>query len=936
VRGGGDVPARRSPGALATTLPTQLTSFVGRSEELAAIERLVGRQRLVTLTGSGGCGKTRLAVQVAGTVADDWPDGVWWIDLGPVTAPERVAELAAATLHVMVDPAGGPLRALTQRLRDRRLLVCVDNCEHLLDASAELIDTLLRSCPRVAVLATSRAPLGVAGETVWRVPSMVEREAVSLFVARAAQVRPGFGLHGGNEVAVRTVCRRLDGIPLAIELAAAWLRVLAPSQVAAGLDDRFRLLRGGVRGVVRRHQTLQASVDWSYELLGDDDGWVLRQLAVFAGGFTLDAARAVCVSSPGDDERHVDRDDASDQASDDDVLVALRRLVDASLVVADEVEGQVRYRLLETIREYAGHRLQDAGETESARHRHLDHFLALAETAESELEDADQDAWLSRLETEHDNLRAALDWGLSAPDPERGRRLTAALTLLWLLHGDAQEGSQQLERAIGRVPEDGSTLQARLLVGRALVAAAGGRFDVMSESAERGREMAESNGDDRNLGRCMCLQAYMLGYLDLAGARELAVDARGHAEAVGDAYGVDLSLVLEGLALMNGDRHEEARPVLATAAERCRRRGDRLLGAFAVSGQLEGAQRTGDVRAAERLATEAVRLAEPLGDYFTVGTAISNLAWVRGMGGDVAGGLRLMDRVVRSVEDGARAAYVPTMAVSLGQLHLWNGDLDAARTWFEQALTFGAPLVDNTIVARALPGLATVCALLGEADTARAHVERALALGETLGQPRIVADALDASAAFVVDDDPERAERLLHEALAVRVRHGLRTFYVASLDALAAVAARAEDATHAARLWAASDAARRLMGYPRPPVDGNEHAAAVDAVRRAVGAAAFDAARAQGTALDLDDAVAYATRSRGARRRPASGWASLTPTERRVVDLAVAGLTNPEIAARLFTSRSTVKTHLSHIYTKLDVTNRTELATLAASRAPRA
>jgi DNA-binding CsgD family transcriptional regulator len=287
---------------------------------------------------------------------------------------------------------------------------------------------------------------------------------------------------------------------------------------------------------------------------------------------------------------------------------------------------------------------------------------------------------------------------------------------------------------------------------------------------------------------------------------------------------------------------------------------------------------------------------------------------------------------VRSVEDATHAVHVPTMAVSLGQLHLWNGDLDDARTWLERATRYAEPFVGNMIVARALPGLAAALRRLGDVDAARAHLERALELGRTLDLPRIVADALDESAVLVAADDPDRAESLNHEALAIRVAHGLRTFYVDSLDALATLAARAGSNVEATRLYAASDTGRNLMGRPRPPVDRADHEGVVAALGASLGADGFDAAWSEGAALSLDDAVAYVSRARGARGRPSTGWASLTPTEHKVVGLAAEGLTNPEIAARLFISRDTVKTHLSHIYAKLDVTNRTELATLAASR----
>jgi predicted ATPase/DNA-binding CsgD family transcriptional regulator len=907
-----------APGPASTNLPAQLTSFVGRGEELAEVRRLLDGDRMITLTGSGGSGKTRLAIQAAGSLADQWPDGAWWVDLGPVTDPSRVAELAAATMGVIVEPVGGPLRALTTHLQDRRLLVCLDNCEHLLDATAELADALLRACPEASVLATSREPLGVAGETVWRVPSMAEDEAVALFTDRASRVRPGFAVDASNADAVRTICRRLDGVPLAIELAAAWSRALAPAQVAAELDDRFRLLAGAARGVVPRHQTLAASVDWSYDLLDESDQRAFRHMAVFAGGFGLAAARAVC-HDPGDETPFALR---------------VRSLVDKSLVLVDESEGQARYRLLETIRQYAHDRLSDAGEVDDARDRHFAHFLDLAETAAPELEQADQDTWLATLEAEHDNLRAALDWGLDPARAERGRRLAAALSLLWLLHGHTHEGIGWLQRAIDLSSDDQTSLQAALLAGAAQLGATGGRFELTIKAAEEGLEIATAIGDDRYQGRCLDLMAYIQIYVDFDAACELCRRARRFGEAAGDAWGIDLSLMLEGLALTNGDRFDEARPILERAVERCTRRGDRMLAAFALASQIEGAQRIGELHRAERLAREAVRLAEPLGDYFTVGSMTSSLAWVMGLLGDVDGGLRLLAQLVRSVEGAGDGVDVPTMAVTLGQLHLWEGDLAGARTWLERAARYAEPL-DNLIGVRAMPGLAAAHRRRGQPDAARAWLDRAMDRSRDLIPPRVLAEVLDESARLLDFDELERAERLHYDALAIRTRLGLRTFYVDSLDALAHHAARVESFADAARLYAASDAARQDMGYPRPPVVRADHDAVVGALRAALGATGFEAAWAEGTSLPLDEAVDYVSRTRGTRGRPSAGWASLTPTEHRVIDLTVAGLTNEQIGARLFVSRNTVKTHLSHIYAKLGITNRTELATLVTTRAAR-
>jgi predicted ATPase/class 3 adenylate cyclase/DNA-binding CsgD family transcriptional regulator len=911
----GDFPPPRSLDVLPNNLPAQLTSFVGRGDEMVEVERLLTRERLVTLSGSGGCGKTRLAVQAAAGLADGWPDGVWWVDLGPVRDPGLVAELTASTLRVLVDPGAGPLRTLTQQLRARRLLLCLDNCEHLLDASAALTDSLLRACPQVSVLTTSREPLGLPGEMVWRVPPLNDDEAVRLFADRAVQVRPEFAVDDTNEVSVRTVCRRIDGIPLAIELAAAWVRALSPAQIAAGLDQRFRLLVGAPRGVIHRQHTLAASVDWSHDLLDEVDKALFRRLGVFTGDFSLDAVRMIC---------------AGEGLDEDEVLEALGRLVDKSLVLVGDHGGEARYRLLETVRQYAYDRLQVAGETAATRDRHLDCFLALAEEAEPQLERADQDAWLARLETEHDNLRAALEWGLSAADPERGRRLAAALPQLWYLHGHSNEGINFLRRAIALAPGDRSFLQASLHAGAALVGVAAGNFELLVASTQQGYEIATANGDDRNAGRCLLLSAYVQFYVDFAEARALAVEGRRHAEAAGDEFATDFSLLLEGLALNNGDRHEEARPILAAALEGCLQRGNRLLASFTLGTQAYGAVWTGDVRRAVELMSESLRLAEPLGDYFTIGSATSNLAWIQGFAGEIDASDRLMQAILPVVEDAGPGIDVPILAFAMGKLHFWTGEFEDAAAWFERGVQrYAGPMADNWVVAKMLPGLAASLRHLGRLDDARRQLDRAVAVARNLGVPHALAEALEQSALLVTEHDPHEAEELHHEALAVRVDHGLRTFYVDSLDALADLAVRAESLSEAARLLAASDAARDAMGYPRPPVNQPGYEATVASLRTGLDEEAFTTSWKEGDSLSLDDAVAYAARARGARNRPSFGWASLTPTELSVTRLVVEGLTNPEIGDRLFISRATVKTHLSHVFSKLGVANRTELATFA-------
>jgi predicted ATPase/DNA-binding CsgD family transcriptional regulator len=911
-------------------LPAQLTTFVGRASEVAQVTDLLGRHRLVAVTGPGGCGKTRLALQVLGRLGDDGATDVRWVDLGPVTDPGRVAEVVAAAAGVLVDPAAGALAALTGQLRDRRVALALDNCEHLLDACADLVDAVLRTCPGVTVLATSRQPLGVPGESVWRVPPMDEGESVALFAERARLVRPpddpGPGPRpgdsgpgpDGSDPAVHTVCRRLDGIPLAIELAAAWTRMLTPAQIAAALDDRFRLLVGGPRGVAERQQTLAASMDWSHDLLSDRARTLLRRLSVFASGFTLAAAESVC---------------AGPDLPEDDVLTVLGTLVDSSMVAVSDDGSAARYRLLDTIRAYAAERLDEAGETGATRDRHLAHALGLAERAAARLDREDQDPILAALEREHDDLRAAVAWGLSRPDPQPGRRLAAAMSRFWLLHGHAHEGIPVLQRAIAAAPEERSGLQADLLSALALVGMPAGRFDV-GDAADRALVIAEEVGDHGVLARACAAGLYVPFLVDFQRAEELALRAQRHAVAAGDTFAEEYALLMEAASYMCRDRHDDAVRVAGAAHERSVTRNDRFCASFTLGPVMHAAVMTGDVRRAVAVSTTALRIAEPLGDYFVVGTNTINLAWATGLTGDVAGGRRLVESIARSVDDAGPDVDVLGMSVVRGKLQLWDGDTAGAVDLLERALRWAAPLTENWMTVRALPALSDALRRLGRLDEAAERAEQGIGAARRIGVRHVDAESLEALARALdaAGEDPARAADLHRKALAIRVELGLWTFVADSLDALAAHAARADRPADALRLLAASSAGRERSGYPRLAIDRAAHEDLVAELRDALGDDAFAAAEADGAALSLDDAAALAGRRPGPGRRPPTGWASLTPAEEQVAALVVQGLTNPQIAERLYVSRATVKTHLSHIYAKLGVANRTELAASARAQ----
>jgi predicted ATPase/DNA-binding CsgD family transcriptional regulator len=893
-------------------LSAQLTSFVGREAELAELEQLTAARRMVTLTGVGGCGKTRLAVQLGGRIAGAWPDGFWLVDLGSVGNPALVPQLTASTLGVLLEPGGDQVRALAVQLTGQRLLLCLDTCEHLLDATAMLADVVLRRCPGVSVLATSREPLGVEGETVWRVPSLRPDEAVELFTDRAALADPHFDPRSAPGD-VRGLCARLDGIPLAVELAAAWVRALSPAQIAAGLEDSLELLAGGARRAIPRHQTLLASMDWSHARLGEEEKVFFRRLAVFSGTFTLDAAAAVCVTKKG----------AAD------ALRLLGRLVDTSLVTVRAGGGPVRYRLLDTIRQFAGDQLRSAGEATEFRERHLDYYLTLAEQAEPGL-DTDQDRWRQLLRSDHDNISAALHWGLSPPASRaaRGRRLAAAMARQWLLRGQSHEGLDFLARAIDLDAGDRSSVQARLLAGTAMLGMVSGRIDLVAEAAERGFEIAAEAGDTVAQARCLTMSAYPYFFTDFPRCHAVAARGRAAGEAAGDPFARDFGAVVEGYSLLTRNRLAEAAAVAKLAFERTWPHGDRFCAAFTRGIEQWIAIYNCDLPGAVEIGNEILQIAQPLDDYFTVGTLTSNTAQALGLAGHLAQARDLMTGVVRSLDAAAEADMVGWM-VPLGLLHLWMGELEQAVGWFERGVQRMSDRSRDWTAARCLPGLVSALRRLGRTDEATRWAAVAVTETAGFGAPYELSYALDEQAWLARGTDQARARELHLEALTQRRMSGLRIGFADSLDALASLEAETGRDAEAVGLLAASTALRDQTGYPRPPVDRPGHESLVAGLRARLGER-FDDLWQEGAARPADDWVAALTRGRGRRDRPAVGWGSLTPAELDVARLSTQGLSNPEIAARLYLSRSTVKAHLAHIYAKLDVANRTELATIAS------
>ncbi len=808
-------------------LPAQLTSFVGRERELAEVRQLLAERRLLTLVGAPGVGKTRLALEAAADLTDAYSDGVWLVELAALADPALVSQALAAAVEVREQPGRDMLASLVDALRQRQMLLVLDNCEHLIEACAALAEQLLRACPILTILATSREPLGIPGETTWpvltlavpepeatvSVSTMEHSEAAQLFVDRAGAVVPGFALSAQNVGAVLQICRRLDGIPLAIELAAARVRGLTLSEIAAGLDDRFRLLAGGSRTASPRHRTLRSLVDWSHALLSEPEQVLFRRLAVFAGGWTVEAAEAVC---------------AGDGVAADDVRDLLLQLVARSLVLADERAGRTRYRLLETLREYALEKLRAAGEEAALRDRHRDWCLALAEQAEPQFMRAEAGVWLDRLQVEHDNLRAALTRSAEAQDAGAlVARLAGSAYMFWRMLGHHSEGRRWLDLALDRASEPAA------------------RIKVLHAAADLAFFQSDSSR-----------------------ARELWTEAVALGRASGDTTGVVLALA-------------------------------RL--AFLMT------RYSGDYEQAMALSEESLALARRLGDPVSLAVALHNCANVAFGRGDLDRAWADWEAALELFREAGLVSRVAHMLNNLGSVAAARGELGRASALCEEVLPLWRQRADRFGLRGCLVNLLRIAQGRGDAERVPVLAQEALALAREVGSPNTVASVFE-SLAWVarVRGDPARAARLLGAAQAIRERLGLRL----------------------------------------PETDRR----AVEAERTALGATlggdAFAAARAEGAAMPLEQAIEYAlaaveptaavatgTTTDQAKRRRSSDTASpLTAREREVAALIARGLTNHQIAAELVVADRTVDAHIRNILGKLGFASRAQVAAWAAER----
>ncbi|MDB5076481.1 MAG: transcriptional activator domain protein [Chloroflexi bacterium] len=823
-----EAPVTLMPPAPRTNLRAPLTSFVGREWERTEVSRLLrdgtGGCRLVTLVGAGGCGKTRLALEVGRGLLEDYPDGVFLADLATVSDSERLAEAVADALGVreQVQRVEGQaaLEVLSSHLAPKRLLLVLDNCEHLVAGCAQLATVLLQRAAELRILATSQATLGVLGEIIWRVPSLslpdadeppvaelVAYEAIQLFLERARAAKPHFSFSERNAAAVLHICSQLDGIPLAIELAAARLSVLSVEQIAARLGDRLRLLSDGNRTALPRQQTLRAAIEWSYNLLTAGERVLFRRLAVFAGSWTMEAAEAVC---------------AGESLSRHAVVERMSGVIGKSMVNVVEAGESVRYRLLESVRHYALEQLCAADEEDAVRERHCDWYLALAERAEPELKGPEQAEWLAQLELEHDNLRAALGWAGEHGAVETGLRLAGALWRFWYVRGYLGEGRRWLEAASGS-GLGSHAARAKALNGAGNLAWQQGDFDRATDLHEWALELHRAAQDKNGVaGTLGSLGTVAFGQGDYSRADALYEECLALKRDLGDRWGI--AAALNNLAMV--------------------------------------AYQRGNYDRASTLYEEGLALQRELQDRKGVAGSLGNLGLVVFRQGDYGRAVALQEEALKLERELGGTLGAAITLGHLGAAVCRQGDYVRAAALHEESLAFLRELGDRQSIALSLGNLGEVAYMEGDIGRATSLYEEGLALQRRLGDKHGSARSLtNLGIVSFMQGDYDRAAALFDECLVLSRDLDARDQQAEGLEGMAWVAAAQGHAHLGALLGGAAETLRTALGVPLTPVQHGGHERALQLIRRALSEVAFSAAWTEGMSMTQEAAVALALES---------------------------------------------------------------------------
>jgi len=720
-------PLLKTLDAFLNNLPIQLTTFIGRENEITEVKQELESHRLVTLTGSGGTGKTRLSLQVAADLLDRFDHGVWFIELAPLADPDLIPQTILSAIGISEQPNKTPLEILKEYLHEKKSLIVLDNCEHLIEASAKVANALLNAAPNLKVLASSREALGVKGELSYPVPSLslpdvkhlptIEQlsqyEAVRLFIDRALLVAPHFVVDKDNAPFLAQICYRLDGIPLAIELAAARIKMMSVEQISKRLDDRFRLLTGGARTALPRQQTLRALIDWSYDILTENERLLLRRLSVFAGGWTLDAAEEVC---------------AGDSIESYDVLDLLTQLVNKSLVVVMEYSqsGETRYRMLETIRQYTREKLLEAGGSEIIRQRHLVYFVKLTEQAEPELVRSNQVFWLNKLDDELDNLRMALEWAL-ATDVEAGLQITVFSWQFWQSHDYIQEMGDWLWQFLER-------------------------HDTKDSLHVRAMAMY-----------CACIT-------DLTHSRSIAEQSLQLARGLSDKQAEAFSLMVLGVVISLQGNLKEGIPLVEQSRNLYQALGDKLGQATAMAWLVLN---NNDLEQTNIIVLEGLKLFRELGHLAGIAVCLSQLAHRRIWGRDFSSPVHLLEEASAIYRQlGNQSGEADTLNIH-GSLAYWQSDYQQARVDYEEAIMLFEKVGSYGMASWSHANLAYTILRQGNImqaiDMFSVAIQRFQKTNTIIG----LVYAIEGSASLNVNQDqPERAARLFAWADAMRDQIG--------------------------------------------------------------------------------------------------------------------------------------------------------------------
>lgn len=865
-----DFPALQTLDIFPHNLPLQLTSFIGRQKEIVEVKRQLLGDRFVTLTGPGGTGKTRLALQAGAELLELFPDGVWLVELASLSDPTLVPQTVAAALGIR-EAAGRPiLTLLTDYLHKKEMLLILDNCEHLLSSCAQLVTTLLQACPYLCVLATSRETLNIPGELAFRVPSLsipdarhlpplpalTQYEALQLFLERAENMQPGFQLTDTNAPAVAQICHRLDGIPLAIELSVARVKMMPVEQVAARLDDRFRLLTGGSRTALPRHQTLRALIDWSYDLLSEAERILFRRLSVFAGGWTLEAAEAIC---------------AGEGLEDYEVLDLLTQLVNKSLATPDgESEAEARYRLLETIRQYARERLLEAGGGEQIRERHLNYYLQLAERAEPELRGPNQIRWLDRLEREADNLRTALEWALQ-DNIEAGLRIAGALLWFWHIRSRRSEGIDRLQRVLSMETQTrgSEALTAARAVARGKALNAVGSLMIMHGNAERACELSEESlklhrdlGPSGRQGAAHALWNLAQGSSyqeDLERAKALADESMSLFREVGDEFGVAQCLDHLGSYTLIRGEFVQAEKIWEEDLALRRKIGDRDGIAWTLSCLANLAFWQGDYERSNALYIESQNVFREIGNKWGVSMALSGMGSVVLAQGQFERAAKLYEEALAYGRDMGDQNTIAGRRYDLARVAWSRGDYEQAARIYEETLTIVRELSNKSAMGGTLHDIGSVAWVQGDIDLAEKRYKESLAVGREIRGQYTIAYALNGLGRVAHSrGDYTTALDLYKEALRIFREIANHWNITYCLEAFAALAVAQHDMERAARLFGATESIYAQLRYLLSPFERENHERDLAATRAALGEEAFFALCAEGHTMTMKQAVAYA------------------------------------------------------------------------------